>query len=130
VVLDPEVRDAWGDPVARCVWRFHPRNFETASYLVEAGRQVLLRMGAEDVTTPRSYGGESSNLLGGTCRFGNDPKTSVLDRDCRAHEVDNLYVTDGSFLPSSGGVPFTFTIYANALRVADRIVARLGGPKR
>jgi choline dehydrogenase-like flavoprotein len=86
-------------------------------------------MGAHNVTGPR-YGWESSNLLGGTCRFGSDPKTSVLDRDCRAHEVDNLYVTDGSFMPTSGGVPFTFTIYANALRVADRIVARLGGVKR
>jgi choline dehydrogenase-like flavoprotein len=129
VLLDRDVKDAWGDPAARTSWRFHPRNRETASYLLEAGKQVLLKMGAEDVTIPR-FGWESSNLLGGTCRFGNDPKNSVLDRDCRAHDVDNLYVTDGSFLPTSGGVPFTFTIYANALRVADRIVARLGGVKR
>lgn len=129
VTLDPAVKDAWSAPAARLAWRFHPRNRETARYLLEAGKHVLLKMGAEEVTIPR-FGWESSNLLGGTCRFGSDPKTSVLDKDCRAHDVDNLYVTDGSFLPTSGGVPFTFTIYANALRVADRIVARLGGPKR
>ena len=89
---------------------------------------ILRKMGAQNVGHPL-YGGESSNLLGGTCRFGTDPTRSVLDADCRAHEVENLYVTDGSFLPSSGGVPFTFTIYANALRVADKIIARLGGRK-
>jgi choline dehydrogenase-like flavoprotein len=130
VVLDPEVKDAWGTPAARAVWRFHQRNYETAAYLVRRGEQVLQKMGAVDIGGPARYGWESANLLAGTCRFGDDPKTSVLDRDCRAHDVDNLYVTDGSFLPTSGGVPFTFTIYANALRVADRIIARLGGPKR
>jgi len=61
----------------------------------------------------------------GTCRFGHDPATSVLDPDCRAHEVDNLYVVDGSFMPSSGGTNPSLTIAANALRVATRIDERL-----
>ena len=61
----------------------------------------------------------------GTCRFGRDPATSVLDLDCKAHELDNLYVTDASFFPSIGAVNPTLTIIANALRVADRIKARL-----
>ncbi|NJC34609.1 choline dehydrogenase-like flavoprotein [Sphingomonas jejuensis] len=61
----------------------------------------------------------------GTCRFGDDPATSVLDRDCRAHGIDNLYVVDGSFMPSGGGVNPSLTIAANAIRVADRIVERL-----
>ena len=61
----------------------------------------------------------------GTCRFGTDPATSVLDLDCKAHEVDNLYVTDASFFPSIGAVNPTLTIIANALRVADRIKERL-----
>jgi choline dehydrogenase-like flavoprotein len=52
----------------------------------------------------------------------------VLDPECRAHEVDNLFVTDGSFLPTGGSVPFTWTVYANAFRVAHAIVAQLGGP--
>ena len=61
----------------------------------------------------------------GTARFGSDPKTSVLDLDCKAHELDNLYVTDASFFPSIGAVNPTLTIIANALRVADRIAARM-----
>ncbi|HUR94976.1 MAG TPA: GMC family oxidoreductase [Gemmatimonadales bacterium] len=62
----------------------------------------------------------------GTIRFGHDPATSALDPDCRAHEVDNLYVVDGSFFPSSGAVNPALTIMANALRVGDRILDRLG----
>ncbi|WMS41932.1 GMC family oxidoreductase [Acuticoccus sp. MNP-M23] len=63
----------------------------------------------------------------GTMRFGTDPATSVLDRDCRAHELDNLYVTDASFFPSIGAVNPTLTIIANALRVTDGIEERLAG---
>jgi choline dehydrogenase-like flavoprotein len=61
----------------------------------------------------------------GTLRFGPDPSTSVLDLDCRAHGIDNLYVTDASFFPSIGAVNPTLTIIANALRVADVIANRL-----
>lgn len=59
----------------------------------------------------------------GTCRFGNDPATSVLDADNRAHGLDNLYVVDASFFPSSGGTNPSLTIAANALRVADHLIA-------
>ena len=62
----------------------------------------------------------------GTCRFGTDPATSVLDLDCKAHELDNLYLTDASFFPSIGAVNPTLTIIANALRVADHLKGRLG----
>ncbi len=62
----------------------------------------------------------------GTLRFGTDPSTSVLDINCKAHELDNLYVTDASFFPSIGAVNPTLTIIANALRVADHIIERLG----
>ncbi len=61
----------------------------------------------------------------GTCRFGTDPKTSVLDINCRAHELDNLYVVDGSFFPSNIGSNPTLTIIANALRVGDILLNRL-----
>jgi choline dehydrogenase-like flavoprotein len=61
----------------------------------------------------------------GTIRFGRDPKTSALDVDCRAHDVDNLYVVDGSFFPSSAAVNPALTIMANALRVGDHLTARL-----
>jgi len=61
----------------------------------------------------------------GTCRFGTDPGTSVLDLNCRTHEVDNLYVVDGSFFPSSGAVNPSLTIMANAMRVGDHLLERL-----
>jgi choline dehydrogenase-like flavoprotein len=61
----------------------------------------------------------------GTIRFGEDPKTSALDRNCKSHEVDNLYVVDASFFPSSGAVNPALTIMANALRVADHLKERL-----
>jgi choline dehydrogenase-like flavoprotein len=61
----------------------------------------------------------------GTCRFGIDPKQSVLDTNCRTHDVDNLYVVDGSFFASSGAVNPSLTIIANALRVGDHLLERL-----
>jgi choline dehydrogenase-like flavoprotein len=61
----------------------------------------------------------------GTLRFGRDPRTSVLDVNCKAHDLDNLYVVDGSFFPSSGAVNPALTIAANALRVGDRLRERL-----
>jgi len=62
----------------------------------------------------------------GTCRFGHDPQTSVLDVNCKAHDLDNLYVVDGSFFPSSSAVNPALTIIANALRVGDHLRDRLG----
>jgi choline dehydrogenase-like flavoprotein len=94
-------------------------------------KDILARIGWPAVLLERSlYLGKDIPLSGtahqaGTCRFGVDPANSVLNLDCRAHEVDNLYVTDASFFPSIGAVNPTLTIIANALRVADVIKARL-----
>lgn len=65
----------------------------------------------------------------GTIRFGNDPKTSVLHVNCKAQDVDNLYVVDGSCFPSSAAVNPALTIMANALRVGDHLLERLGARK-
>jgi choline dehydrogenase-like flavoprotein len=62
----------------------------------------------------------------GTVRFGRDPRTSALDVNCKAHDLDNLYVVDGSFFPSSGAVNPALTIMANALRVGDHLLERMG----
>jgi choline dehydrogenase-like flavoprotein len=62
----------------------------------------------------------------GTARFGSDPASSVLDVNCKAHDLDNLYVVDGSFFPSSAAVNPALTIMANALRVGDHLWERLG----
>lgn len=125
VTLDPVVRDKWGLPVARVRSGFHVRNLQVGWYLAAKGAQVLRQMGAEDVVSFAS-GAPPTNLQAGTCRFGDDPQTSVLNADCRAHEVENLYVSDASFMPTGGSVPYTWTIYANAFRVADKIIAQLG----
>jgi choline dehydrogenase-like flavoprotein len=77
------------------------------------------------------YVGQKIPLAGvahqnGTIRFGHDPKTSALDVNCKAHDFDNLYVVDGSFFPSSAAVNPALTIIANALRVGDHLLQRLG----
>jgi choline dehydrogenase-like flavoprotein len=63
----------------------------------------------------------------GTCQFGENPETSVLDLNCRVHDIDNLYVVDSSFFPSSASVSPALTVIANALRVGDRLIERLHG---
>jgi choline dehydrogenase-like flavoprotein len=62
----------------------------------------------------------------GTCRMGTDPASSVLDTHCRTHDIDNLYVVDSSFFPPVPAVGPALTIMANALRVGDHLLERLG----
>lgn len=107
-------------------------NMEAHHRLKKKLEHVMSRAGAHPVLLERSlYLGKDIPIAGtahqaGTARFGTDPATSVLDLDCRAHELDNLYVVDASFFPSIGAVNPTLTIIANALRVADHIGARMG----
>lgn len=124
VALSARVRDKWGRPVARIRLSPHPHDLKVGQYLAERGAQVLRAIGAQDVTSGVSSA-PPPNLVAGGCRFGRDPRTSVLDPECRMHGVDNLFVADASFMPTGGSVPYTWTIYANALRVADRIAAQL-----
>lgn len=104
---------------------------EALEHLKRKLKEVLSKIGWPAVLLERSlYLGKNIPISGtahqaGTCRFGTDPATSVLDLDCRAHEVENLYVTDASFFPSIGAVNPTLTIIANALRVADILKDRL-----
>lgn len=108
-----------------------PTNPEALERLKGKLKTMLSDIGWPAMLLDRSlYLGKDIPLAGtahqaGTCRFGTDPATSVLDLDCRAHEVDNLYVTDASFFPSIGAVNPTLTIIANALRVADVLKSRL-----
>ena len=106
-------------------------NPQALEHLERKLKEVLDRSGRKHVMLERSlYLGKDITLSGtahqaGTARFGVDPATSVLDLNCRAHEVDNLYVTDASFFPSIGAVNPTLTIIANALRVAAHIQERM-----
>ncbi len=125
VTIDETHRDKYGMPVAKLRIGSHPQNEKIGNILAEKTVKVLERIGAADIRTAIGpY--PPQNLQAGGCRFGDDPEHSVLDRNCRAHEVENLYITDGSFMPTGGSVPYTWTIYANAFRVADIIKRRLG----
>lgn len=122
--LDDEVKDKWGDAVARIRFENHPQDEKVGEYIAKKVVTILKDIGAHDVSYHVS-GSPPPNLQAGGCRFGKNPQTSVLDPNCKAHEVENLYVTDGSFMPTGGSVPYTWTIYANSFRVADKIIERL-----
>ncbi len=124
VSLDPKIKDKWGSAVARVRIGYHDHDLKIAEFLSKKAVKVMSAMGAKNIRYGVS-GSPPANLVAGGCRFGNDPKTSVLNSDCRAHDVDNLYVTDASFMPTGGSVPFTWTIYANSFRVADKIIMHL-----
>jgi choline dehydrogenase-like flavoprotein len=124
VQLDPDVKDKWGLPVARIQVRPLAHDVRVSRWAIEQAAALFRAMGADRVGEPEG-GGATYVLQHGTCRMGTDPSRSVLDPSCRTHEVPNLYVVDGSFMPSSGGVPTTLTIMANSLRVAHTLRDRL-----
>lgn len=123
VDLDTEVRDQFDMPVARLTTWHHPRDKRVAEQMRKDGTALLTAMGADDVKVVRALS-ETMVLQGGTCRFGDDPNTSVTTADGHLHDTGNLYVSDGGSLPSSLAVPTTLTIVANSLRIAARIIAR------
>jgi choline dehydrogenase-like flavoprotein len=124
VTLDHSEKDKWGSPVAKVRAGFHPHDVKVAQYLVNRGVEVMRAMGAQQAWG-NVFTSPTSNLVAGGCRFGHDPQNSVLDPDCRVHDTQNLFVTDGSFMPTGGSVTPTFTIYANSFRVADKIQAQI-----
>jgi choline dehydrogenase-like flavoprotein len=127
------------DGAGQIVLSYRPNNEEGHRRLTEALKGLMKRQTRcgvhghechEGLFARSLYLGQRIPLAGvahqnGTVRFGRDPRTSALDEHCRAHEVDNLYVVDGSFFPSSGAVNPALTIMANALRVGDHLLERL-----
>ena len=107
-------------------------NMEAHRQLTKRLERIMKASGSAPFLLERSlYLGKDIPIGGtahqaGTMRFGTDPNTSVLDVNCKAHELDNLYATDAGFFPSIGAVNPTLTIVANALRVADHLRERLG----
>jgi len=121
VTLDPVVKDAWGLPAIRVTYKDHPDDLETVRFLQDRGADILDAAGALRVTqTPVAAQRSSVHLLG-TCRMGNDPATSVIDRYHRSHEVPNLFLCDGSSLVTSGRGQPTMTIQALAFRAGEHI---------
>jgi choline dehydrogenase-like flavoprotein len=114
------------------VLSYTPNNDAGHRRLIKKLESLLQHLDMHSHLVPRNlFVGNRIPLAGvahqnGTVRFGRDPKTSALDINCKAHEVDNLYVVDSSFFPSSGAVNPALTIIANALRVGDHLLERLG----
>ena len=109
-------------PDGRIRLEYQPNNLRAHDLLVEATTRMLKRLGFWKVMR-HSHKAKNTTHQCGTCCFGTDPATSVLDPFCRTHDVENLFVVDASFFPSSAAVNPGLTIIAQALRVADHIRA-------
>ncbi len=124
VSLDPTYKDKYGMPVGKLRVEGHPHDLKVGNYISKKCVKIFEEMGAKNINASVSAV-PPQNLVAGGCRFGTDPSISVLNAECRAHDVKNLYVADASFMPTGGSVPYTWTIYANAFRVADHILKKL-----
>ena len=129
VTLDPTVRDKWGSPVARISGNVHPHTFEIGE--VQANRAEAWLKEAGAISTIRIAGRPETVSAGqhqaGTCRMGNDPRSSVVDRDCRIHDVDNVFVIDGSVHVTNGGFNPALTIMAVAYMASASLVRNWKG---
>ncbi len=122
VSLDPALKDAWGLPALRTTFREHEHDLAMYKWFQARGRELLdaagaLRMHDDPINTDPGF---AVHLLG-TCRMGNDPATSVVDKYHRTHDVRNLFIVDGSSFVTSGRGQPTLTIQALAFRAADHI---------
>jgi choline dehydrogenase-like flavoprotein len=126
VEVDPSVKDYWGIPVARMSGDKHPHTLEIARYMAARAEEWVKEAGAiqtwKAIPGPGLSGGQHQ---AGTCRMGNDPKTSVVDRHCRVHDHDNLYVIDGSVHVTNGGFNPVLTIMAVAYYASADLVREL-----
>lgn len=125
--LHPTIKDKWNRPVAYVNKTWHAHDRFLMDTLAAKCAHVLELAGFQEIGAGGSYGAVNgliriaNHILGGA-RFGSDETDSVLDPSCRAWHFDNLYVTDGSFMPTSGSGNPTHTIEANSFRVADKIL--------
>jgi choline dehydrogenase-like flavoprotein len=119
---DPENRVTLGTG-GKVNVRWKPNNLVAHNKLIAAGKRMMQEAGFPVVLIQR-MGIDTNSHQCGTLRFGTDPATSVLDPYCRAHTVDNLYVVDSSFFPSSAAMNPALTIAAQSLRVADHLMGQ------
>ena len=116
-------RDRWGVPGIVIDYRPDSRDLARLDYMLARSAEWLRNSGVKSVTRETSEFALGSTHLHGTCRAGHDPATSVVDAAGRVHDVDNVFVADGSYMPYPGGLNPTLTIQANALRIARGIIA-------
>jgi choline dehydrogenase-like flavoprotein len=121
VSIDPTLKDAWGIPAIRVTYKDHPDDLKMAKFLQDRAAEIMDAAGAKKVYRAEvSERGGGVHLLG-TCRMGNDPATSVIDKYHRTHDVKNLFVCDGSSFVTSGRGQPTMTIQALAFRAGEHI---------
>jgi len=121
VTLDPRLKDPLGRPAIRITYNDHPDDLKMSAFLQDRAVEILEAAGARKVwRTPIQPENVGAHLLG-TCRMGDDPKTSVVDRYHRSHDVKNLFICDGSSFVTSGRGQPTMTIQALAFRAAEHI---------
>ncbi|HEU4650061.1 MAG TPA: GMC family oxidoreductase [Croceibacterium sp.] len=121
VDIDPELKDAWGVPAIRVTYKDHADDVKHANWLVARAVEIMDAAGAVQIE-PGEVGEASGGVhLLGTCRMGNDPSTSVIDKYHRTHDVKNLFLCDGSSMVTSGRGQPTQTIEALAFRAGDHI---------
>jgi choline dehydrogenase-like flavoprotein len=126
--VDPTVKDYWGIPVVRLSGHKHPMDIDTARFLVSKGEAWLKEAGAMTTWTVLPDKGLSGGQhQAGTCRMGNDPQTSVVNKYCQVHDVDNLFVADASVHVTNGGFNPALTIMAVAYYAADHMVSMWKG---
>jgi choline dehydrogenase-like flavoprotein len=130
VQVDPTVKDYWGIPVARLSGHRHPNDIVVARFTSSHAEAWLKEAGARTTWTFLPGSGLSGGQhQAGTCRMGDDPKTSVVDRNCRVHDVDNLYVVDGSVHVTNGGFNPVLTIMAIAYRASEQLLKSWRGTR-
>jgi choline dehydrogenase-like flavoprotein len=122
VDLDPDVKDDWGLPAMRITSTSHPDDIKCMEFFRQKAIEILEAAGAGKVWAPQVNDSRGGAHNRGTCRMGNDPKTSVVNKFHRAHDVPNLFIVDGSNLVTGGRNHPTMTIQALAFRAADHIV--------
>ena len=121
VSIDPTLKDAWGIPAIRVTYKDHPDDLKMSKFLQDRAAEIMDAAGAKKIYRAEvSERGGGVHLLG-TCRMGNDPATSVIDKYHRTHDVKNLFLCDGSSFVTSGRGQPTMTIQALAFRAADHI---------
>lgn len=121
ITLDPEIKDAWGLPAMRVTYKNHPGDLKNMACFSDRALELLDAAGAQKKWGIKPEEITASVHLMGTCRMGNDPKTSVVDKYHRAHDVPNLFIVDGSSFVTSGRNQPTCTIQALAYRASDYI---------
>ena len=124
VTLDPNVRDKFGIPVVRISGNVHPHTFEIGAMQARRAEAWLKEAGAiaTELTGGRPEVVQAGQHQAGTCRMGNDPRSSVVDRTCRVHDVDNVFVIDSSVHVNNGGFNPALTIMAIAYYASDALV--------